>query len=409
MHRVETIPLADSLTPELRAYARAIRDGFYESPMSEEGLKIWHELLLKDHTRLRVVRDTQRPFGKADEPVATFASWDGTLNPGRGLAPTNFITDVTVQASHRRRGLMKALMISDLLEAKARGDVFAVLTATDARLYGRFGFGVTATARRLDIESGPKFQIRTEAVGHSVFADPESISDLRRELFERFHASQFWSVGRAAHYWVASYDLSKQAPVSHRAAVHFDEDGEPDATVVFSVEDEHLNIVDLVGLTAGAEIELLRLLGHGERHEKIIWPMCHDARHPLTWALIDPRVVRTKHEYDTVWVRVLDAERAIELRAFDHDGAVTLQILDKQGFCDGTWQVDVVDGQATATPVTRDADVVIQADAFSSLLSGLQGAVELAVAGVASGSPEALERTSRLFATVRPPVAASIF
>ena len=409
MHRVETIQLADTLTPELRAYAAAMREGFFEAPVSEEGLETWHRHLLADGTRLKVVRDTDRPFGKAEEPVATFASWNGTLNPGQGLVPTNFITDVTVQASHRRRGLMKALMTTDLLQAKERGDVFAVLTATDARLYGRFGFGVTATARRLEIESGPKFQIRTEPVGHSVFADPDAISDLRRSLFERFHTGQFWSVGRAEHYWTSGFDWGKQRPVARRAAVHFDEQGEPDATLVFSVEDGHIRIVDLLGLTTGAEIELLRLMAHGEGHEKIIWPRCHDARHPLPWALQDARVVTTTREFDTVWVRVLDMVKAIEMRMFDHDGSVTLTVEDKQRFCDGTWRIDVEDGHASAVPTTQDADVSIQVAAFSTLLSGLQGASELSVAGLASGSPEALARTSRLFAKDNPPVAASIF
>lgn len=409
MHRVETIHLADTLTPDLRSYAAAMRDGFFEAPMSEQGLRTWHQHLLADKTRLRMVRDPGRPFGKADEPVATFASWDGTINPGRGMAPTNFITDVTVQASHRRRGLMNALMTTDLDEARERGDVFAVLTATDARLYGRFGFGVTATARSLEIESGPKFQIMTEPVGHSVFADPSAIADLRRSLFERFHADQFWSVGRAEHYWTSGFDWTRQQPVPRRAAVHFDADGEPDGTVVFSVEDEQLRIIDLLGLNAGAEIELLRLLGHGEVHEKISWPRCHDARHPLPWALADPRVVRTVKEFDTVWVRVLDVERALALRSFDHDGSVTLRIQDPQGHCDGTWQIVVEDGHATATATTNDADVDIKVSAFSTLLSGLGSAVELAVAGLASGSPEVLTSTSRLFSTVHPPVAASIF
>lgn len=409
MHRVETIPLADTLTPELRAYAAAMRDGFFEPPMSELGLATWHQHLLADNTRLRVVRDPGRPFGKADEPVATFASWDGTINPGHGLAPTNFVTDVTVQASHRRRGLMNALMTTDLDAAKKRGDVFAVLTATDARLYGRFGFGVTATARSLEIESGPKFQIRTDPVGHAVFAEPSAISDLRRGLFERFHTSQFWSVGRAEHYWTSGFDWTKQQPVARRAAVHIDEDGDPDATVVFSVEDEHLRIIDLLGLNAGAEIELLRLLGHGEAHEKIVWPKCHDAHHPLPWALVDPRVVRTTRIFDTVWVRVLDVERALALRSFDHDGSIVLDIQDSQGYGKGTWNIEVTDGHATATRTRRDADVAIEISAFSTLLSGLGSADELAVAGLATGSPESLERTSRLFATVHPPVAASIF
>lgn len=409
MHRVETIQVADTLTPELRSYAAAMRDGFFETPMTEEGLQTWHNHLLADRTRLRVVRDTERPFGMAQQPVATFASWDGSVNAGHALAATNFITDVTVQASHRRRGLMNALMTTDLAEARARGDVFAVLTATDARLYGRFGFGVTATARRLEIESGPKFKLRTEPVGHSVFADPANITALRQQIFETFHTHQFWSVGRANHYWTSGFDWNAQRAIPQRGAVHFDEHGDPDATLIFSVEEDGLKIVDLIGTSTGAEIELLRLLAHGEAHETIIWPRCHDPRHPLPWALEDSRVVRTTKEFDTVWVRVLDVVQGVEMRQFDSDGSVTLEIRDRQDFCSGTYRITVDGGRARVERTTEAADVAIQVDAFSTLLSGLLGAVELSVAGVAFGSTEGLERCSRLFAKDNPPVAASIF
>ncbi len=409
MHRVEKIHVADTMTPELRSYAAAMRDGFFETPLTDEGLQTWHTHLLADGTRLRVVRDTERPFGMAQQPVATFASWDGSINAGQGLAATNFITDVTVQASHRRRGLMNALMTTDLVEARQRGDVFAVLTATDARLYGRFGFGVTASARRLEIESGPKFQLRTEPVGHSVFADPANIVELRQKIFKTFHDHQFWSVGRANHYWTSGFDWNTQRAIPQRGAVHFDEHGEPDATLVFSVEEDSLQIVDLLGTSTGAEIELLRLLAHSEAHETIIWPRCHDSRHPLPWALEDSRVVRTTKEFDTVWVRILDVERAVAMRRFDQDGSVTLEIRDKQDFCTGTYRITVEDGHATVERTTEAADVAIQVAAFSTLLSGLQGAVELGVAGVAFGSRQDLERTSRLFAKDTPPVAASIF
>lgn len=409
MHRVETIQVADTLTPELRSYAAAMRDGFFETPMTDEGLRTWHSHLLADRTRLRVVRDTERPFGMAQEPVATFASWDGTINAGHGLANTNFITDVTVQASHRRRGLMNALMTTDLAEARERGDVFAVLTATDARLYGRFGFGVTANARRLEIESGPKFRLRTEAVGHSVFADPANIAELRQKIFTTFHTHQFWSVGRADHYWTSGFDWYAQRAIPQRGAVHFNEHGEPDATLVFVVKEDSLHIEDLVGTSTGAEIELLRLLAHGEGHETIVWPSCHDPRHPLPWALEDSRVVRTTKEFDTVWVRVLDVARALEMRQFDSDGSLTLEIRDKQDFCNGTYLITVEGGRAQVQRSSEAADVAIEVAAFSTLLSGLQGAVELGVAGVAFGSKQNLERTSRLFAKDNPPVAASIF
>ncbi|MCC2592457.1 GNAT family N-acetyltransferase [Tessaracoccus sp. OS52] len=410
MPEVQTIPLTTELTPELRAYAKAMRDGFFESPPTEQGLAVWHSYLVQDNTRLRqIMDDDARPFGLQGQPVATFASWDGTINTGTGLAPTNFITDVTVQASHRRRGLMNQLMRTDLAEARERGDVFAVLTATDARIYGRFGFGVTATARRIEINTGSRFQLRTKPVGRTVFAETAEIAPVRRELFEKFHATQFLSVGRAAHYWGANFDWATQQPRDERAAVHFDEHGDPDATLVFVVEDDHLRIVDLLGLNPRAEIELLRLIGQAEGHEKVVWPRCHDPRHPLPFAMVDSRVVQTIKEFDTVWVRILDLEEAISRRAFDFDGEAVLAVRDPLGWCEGTYRISVTGGSATVSRTDVKADAAITMEGLSPLYSGIQDAEGLAAAGLIEGDHEGLARLSRLFGKARPPVAASIF
>ncbi|WP_185975580.1 GNAT family N-acetyltransferase [Tessaracoccus rhinocerotis] len=410
MPEVQTIPVTTELTPELRTYAESMRDGFFESPPTEKGLEVWHSYLLADGTRLRrIMSEEERPFGLKDHPVATFASWDGTINTGTELAPTNFITDVTVQASHRRRGLMNRLMTTDLTEARERGDVFAVLTATDARIYGRFGFGVTATARRIEINTGSRFQLRTEPTGRAVFAEAASITGLRRELFEKFHASQFLSVGRAAHYWGSKFDWSTQKPRDERAAVHFAEDGTPDATMVFEVMEDHIQIIDLLGLTSRAEIELLRLIGQAEGHEKVVWPRCHDPRHPLPWAMVDSRVVQTIKEFDTIWIRILDVERALSSRAYDVDGEAVLAVTDTLDWCTGTYRVQVSGGRATVTRTDADPDAVLSMEGLSPLYSGIQDAAGLAAAGHAEGSQEGLAKVSRLFGKAQPPVAASIF
>lgn len=410
MPEVQTIPVPAELTPELRTYAESMRDGFFESPPTEQGLEVWHSYLKSDGTRLRrIMADEDRPFGLENHPVATFASWDGTINTGTELAPTNFITDVTVQASHRRRGLMNRLMTADLIEARERGDVFAVLTATDARIYGRFGFGVTATARRIEINTGSRFQLRTEPTGRGVFADAASTTELRRKLFEKFHASQFLSVGRAAHYWGTGFDWGTQKPRHERAAVHFDEDGNPDATMVFEVLDDHIRIIDLLGLTPRAEIELLRLIGQAEGHEKVVWPRCHDPRHPLPWAMVDSRVVQTIREFDTVWIRILDAERALASRSYDTDGVAVLALDDGMDWCTGTYRVEVTKGRPTVTRTDEAPDATLTMEGLSPLYSGIQDAVGLAAAGLAQGSAAGLARVSSLFGKSQPPVAASIF
>lgn len=410
MPEVQTIPVTTELTQELRTYAASMRDGFFESPPTEQGLEVWHSYIQADRTRLRrIMSEEQRPFGLQDHPVATFASWDGTINTGTELAPTNFITDVTVQASHRRRGLMNQLMTTDLTEARERGDVFAVLTATDARIYGRFGFGVTATARRIEINTGSRFQLRTEPTGRAVFADAASITELRRELFEKFHSQQFLSVGRAAHYWGAKFDWSTQKPRDERAAVHYDEDGTPDATMVFEIMDDHIKIIDLLGLTPRAEIELLRLIGQAEGHEKVIWPRCHDPRHPLPWAMVDSRVVQTIKEFDTVWIRILDAERALTSRTYDVDGEAVIALTDRLDWCTGTYRIKVTGGRAEVSRTDDAPDATLTMEGMSPLYSGIQDAVGLAAAGLAEGTSEGLARVSHLFGKAEPPVAASIF
>lgn len=409
VHKVETLDLTDSITPEMRHYVAAMRDGFFEPPVTDDGMEIWHGLVLADRTRLRAIYDETRPFGLQDQPVATFASWDSTINTGRELAPSNMITDVTVQASHRRRGLMNALMTTDLDEARERGAVFSALTATDARIYSRFGFGVSATARSIELNTGPRFQMVTEPTGRVVFADPFEIIDVRRAIFDEFHQQQFWSVERAHHYWLTGFNWRTQAKESQRAAIHMDESGKPDGFVTFVAEDDRLVIRDLLGLSITAELELLRMLAHAEGHEQVLWPRCYNRRHPLTWALSDHRVAKTVSEYDTVWVRIMDVERALAMRAFDNDGRATIAVDDPMGHVSGTYALEVQGGVASVERSNAEPDVTMPLATLSAIYSGLAHPVELAAAGSIDGSPENLMRVGNLFVKDLPGISAAIF
>ncbi len=409
VHKVETLELTDSITPALRNYVAAMREGFFENPVADDGMELWHSLVLSDRTRLRAIYDVDRPFGMQQQPVATFASWDATINTGRELAPCNMITDVTVQATHRRQGLMNALVTTDLDEARERGAVFSALTATDARIYSRFGFGVSATARSIELNTGPRFQMVTKPSGQVVFADPGAIADERRAVFDQFHRQQFWSVERANHYWVTGFDWKTQSKEDQRAAVHLDESGKPDGFAVFVVRDDHLLIRDLLGLNIAAELELLRILAHTEGHEKVLWPRCYNRRHPLTWALSDHRVAKTVSEYDTVWVRIMDVERALAMRAFDNDGHATIAVDDPMGQVSGTYALEVRGGVAAVERTDAAPDVSLQLATLSALYSGLAHPMELAATGTIEGSREGLMRVGALFVKELPGIAAAIF
>ena len=74
--------------------------------------------------------------------MATFRSFAQELTAvGGATVPADAVTNVTVSATHRRRGLLSRMMATDLAAAKERGDVVATLIAAEYPIYGRYGFG----------------------------------------------------------------------------------------------------------------------------------------------------------------------------------------------------------------------------------------------------------------------------
>jgi predicted N-acetyltransferase YhbS len=61
--------------------------------------------------------------------------------PGETIVPTTGVTAVGVLPSHRRQGVLSAMMRHQLTELRARGEVLSVLLASEALIYRRFGYG----------------------------------------------------------------------------------------------------------------------------------------------------------------------------------------------------------------------------------------------------------------------------
>src|SRR5216684_4654338 len=64
--------------------------------------------------------------------------------PGGAAIPTAGITVVGVLPTHRRRGVLTALMKEQLEDCRRRGDLAAYLWASEATIYGRFGYGLAS-------------------------------------------------------------------------------------------------------------------------------------------------------------------------------------------------------------------------------------------------------------------------
>src|SRR5262245_60169419 len=61
--------------------------------------------------------------------------------PGGVSVPVAGVSSVAVQPTHRRRGVLTAMITALSDDARERGEVASVLTASESVIYKRFGYG----------------------------------------------------------------------------------------------------------------------------------------------------------------------------------------------------------------------------------------------------------------------------
>src|SRR5262245_44509724 len=121
---LELRPITDDEWP---AFQRAISTGFGTVPRADAPPSPVSKLLETERT-LAVLDD--------DEIVGTTGAYSFALTiPGGVQLPVAGVTMVTVRATHRRRGLLVAMMDRQLDDVAARGEALAVLTASESLIY----------------------------------------------------------------------------------------------------------------------------------------------------------------------------------------------------------------------------------------------------------------------------------
>lgn len=386
MPTVRTLNPADLTLDAFRPYVDAVRLGFNEGvATNDKTIELAYECARHDNERLRGVWSPSS--GMPERPVATFASFDGTINTGAELAVANFITDVTVRTTHKRRGLLRAMMTLDLAEAAERGQAFATLTASDATIYGRFGFGRAIGRLAAEIDSGAKYRLRAHVTGHCEFVEPSEVLSDRERLVGLQLTARRGAHSRPHCYDLLGYDWDKEADdTSRRAVVHHDPSGGVDGFAFFKLVDDAktVKVSELFADNPAAEIALWDVLCGIELIDKVTTGF-FDPASPLSWALADPRLLTVKPVADLIWLRVLDTPAALEARGFDADGDIVLDVRDALGHAEGRYRVVVRDGRAEVTASDAEPDLALDVAELGSLYFGMADVRTLAGIGLADG------------------------
>src|SRR6266540_3996672 len=189
---------------EVKGWAATMATAFLEQPGGEE-----HERWVD---AFRLSWDAERRWGaRADGRwVGTLGSWDRTLTvPAFDGKPAEIPADalamVSVAATHRRRGLLTAMLTDSLRAARERGDAVSILFAAEWSIYGRFAHAVR---RRQRPAGGPRADGRAGA-GHLRHRPPPA----RRE-----HQPSAAMVGAQARpRWISPAGSRRQAGDKPRA------------------------------------------------------------------------------------------------------------------------------------------------------------------------------------------------
>ncbi len=325
--------------------------------------------------------------------VACILSKDLTF-PGGGVHPTAGVSWVGVRPGWRRRGLLRQ-MITDQLHRlhDSAGEAVAILTASEAALYGRFGYGRAIDQARFQVTHGAAFRPAVQ-VDNVIDVHPEQARPQVKAIYNRVAAQRPGYLRRSDAIWgirFSDHDVARRGASKLRFALH--EDG----YVAYRVKpdwgdrgpDFGLQLDEICAATPRAFASLWRFLLDLDLTRQVTYHRGW-VDDPLPSLLLDPRSV-TMSRHDHVWLRIVDLDRAIRLRQYNSAAQVTVRIVDATcPWNDGTWSLQLSPDGGQAERTTAAADITLDIRDLGACLLGGTSLARLAEAGLVTGAPDAV-------------------
>jgi predicted acetyltransferase len=311
--------------------------------------------------------------------TASAYSFDLAL-PGGGSVPMSAVTQVGVAPTHRRQGALTELMGAVLDQAVERGEPLAGLTASEATIYRRYGYGVATRYQTVHIQRDKAAPlVPVEDPGRVRFLTEDEAATVLPLVWERGWRRRPGELSRKASWWeaIAIDPEDDRAGASARyLVVHEDESGAPDGMAVYRIKDLpdspgfELQIHDLAAVDDAVEAALVRWLIDVDLVSYVEW-FAAPLDLPLRWQLANPRAIRTTFLQDHLWLRVLDVGACLEARRYAADGAAAIGVVDgRRPEVGGVFRFDGGTDGAAVARTDDEPDVVVDVATLGSLLLG---------------------------------------
>ena len=352
-------------------------------------------------------------------PVATVSSWPTRLTtPGERYVEAWAISSVTVAPTHRRRGIARALLESELAAAREHGAPLAVLTVSESTIYGRFGFSPAAFVASLSIEQRRASWTGPVPEGRVHLVERAALREQAPAIERRARHGVPGEIDRWPRLWDRMFALTgdtKKDAGALRAVRYDDADGEPQGFALYRVAEQgsdftkhRVTVTELIAATPDAYAALWRYLLDLDLVSEITVDL-RSVDEPLRWQVADARAVCTTEVTDHLWVRILDVPAAFAARGYAAEGSLLLDVDDPDGIATGRYLLTAhPDGSGECVRHDGEAPdgaahLALDVRALGSLyLGGVSAVTRAAARRLAEQSPGAAVATD---AMLRSPIA----
>lgn len=398
----------DALWPELAVnHARSF---LHDRPTSESTVADMRTMV-RD-TDVLLVRDTANSAAPDGRLVGTALFFRMALTvPGGHIADAPGLTDVTVATTHRRRGLLRAMLDDLFTRWETARFPFAMLNASEAGIYERFGFGPATFAQRVEVTTR-RARLRDYGPDEPVtwFATPDEAREHLPGIEKQWAATRPGALARSDAYWELFFAGSELIWPSGGVPVHHLLHSDGYASFWFQRGDKGqcLFVHEIRALTRGAHTELWRTLLATDLLSSVKALLPIDD--PLPAKLVDLRAGECAGVTDMLWLRILDVPQALTVRTYRGDVNVVIEVLNDFRGRGGTFALSVVDGVATVSASSSTPTVRLDISVLGSIYLGGMRARALADAGrLWTDTPETLDAVDATFATAAAPFSGMSF
>jgi predicted acetyltransferase len=287
--------------------------------------------------------------------------------PGGTVLPAAGVTWVAVSPTHRRRGILRA-MLDELHRRMTRNEYpIAALLASEGGIYGRFGYGPATIEQRLRVQRRwAQFHPGVPDPGRVKVISPTEHSGELAAIDERWRRRTPGGLQTPPAMWdevLADRESARSGGSPFFALLH------PDGYAMYRVYEatDSVEVTRLVAVTADAHVALWRVLLGLDLIDTVT--IHTGPAEPLPYLLTDPRRVEVTSSRDSLWLRIIDIPAALRARTYEADLSAVIEISDI-AFGVATFALTICEGKAQVVRTDDTPDLHADLSVLGSIYLG---------------------------------------